>query len=127
MVDVNEVVEAYIMLRDARDALRKKQAEDMIPITSKMSKLEAWLQNYLGSQNLNSLKVDSGTAFLKQVSSATVDDGEAFLEFVRESGMWELIERRCAKSVVDDYVEQKGQLPPGVKYSRETVCQVRRA
>jgi hypothetical protein len=127
MVDVNEVVQAYIVLRDARDALKKKQADDMIPITSKMQKLEGWLQNYLTGNKVNSLKVDSGTAFLKEVSSATVEDGEAFIEFVRASGMWELIERRCAKSVVDDYVEQHGTLPPGVKYSRETVCQVRRA
>jgi hypothetical protein len=127
MADVNEVVEAYIKLRDARDELRKKQTEEMVPITAKMSKIEAWLQNYLQSHNLKSLKAEGGTAFLKEVSSATVDDGEAFLDFIRESGMWELIERRCAKSVVDDYVEQKGELPPGVKYSRETVCQIRRS
>jgi hypothetical protein len=125
-MDVDQVVAAYISLRDKRDALKKKQSLEMEPITSRMQKVEAWLQNHLNTQNIRSLKSASGTAFLKEVSSATVEDREAFMNFVRENNLWEFLDSRCSKSVVDDYVQQTGNLPPGIKYSREEVCQVRR-
>jgi hypothetical protein len=112
-MNVDQVIAGYIRLRDQRDALKKKHTEELRPVTERMTKLD-------------SLKGESGTAFLKEVTSATVEDGEVFINFIRENEMWELIERRCSKSVVDDYVSQKGTLPPGVKYSRETVCQIRR-
>jgi hypothetical protein len=125
-MNVDQVIAGYIRLRDQRDALKKKHTEELRPVTERMTKLEMWLQNHLNTLGLNSLKGESGTAFLKEVTSATVEDGEVFINFIRENEMWELIERRCSKSVVDDYVSQKGTLPPGVKYSRETVCQIRR-
>lgn len=125
-MDINEVIAAYIKLRDARDELKKKHAEELEPITSKMSKVEAWLQTHLTTQGIDSVKGAAGTAFLKEVTSATVEDGEAFFAHVKLTGQWELLERRCAKSVVEDYVREKGELPPGIKYTATMVCQVRR-
>lgn len=124
--DVNEVIAAYIKLRDARDEMKKQHAEQLLPITSRMEKVEAWLQTHLVNQGVESVKGAAGTAFLKQVTSATLEDGEAFFEHVKASGQWELLERRCSKSVVEDYVSQHGEPPPGVKWSATQVCQVRR-
>jgi hypothetical protein len=125
-MDVNQVIAAYVTLRDKKEALKKKQAEEMAPLSERMTKLEAWLQNHLNKQNLKTLRGEAGTAFIKEVTSATVEDGEAFFEFVKSTEKWELIDRRCSKSVVDAYFQTFGTLPPGIKYTREEVCQVRR-
>lgn len=125
-MDVNEVIAAYIKLRDARDAMKKKHTEELAPITTRMEKVEAWLQTHLLNLGIESVKGAAGTAFLKQVTSATLEDGEAFFKHVQATGQWELLERRCAKSVVEDYVAQNGEPPPGVKWSATQVCQVRR-
>lgn len=125
-MNVDQVIEAYIKLRDHTDQMKKKHKEELQPYTERMEKIEAWLQKTLTEMGLENFKGRSGTAYLKQVSSATVEDREAFLQFVRESGLWELLESRCSKSVVDDYIEAKGEIPPGVKYQRTIVTQVRR-
>jgi hypothetical protein len=125
-MNVDQVIAGYIQLRDQKDAMKKRHTEEMAPLLSKMQKLEAWLQTHLTSQGITSQKGASGTAYLKEVSSATVEDRAAFFAYCRDNDMWDLLETRCAKTVVDEFVEKKGELPPGIKYTRETVCQIRR-
>lgn len=125
-MNIDDVIRGYVELRDQLDARKKEQAMELAPLREKMDKIEAWLQNQLQSQGLKNFKGASGTAFLKEVSSATVQDWDATLEFIKSQGRWELLERRVSKTVVEDYAETTGEVPPGVELKRETVVQVRR-
>jgi hypothetical protein len=125
-MNIDDVIKGYVKLRDELDARKKEQAMELAPLREKMDKIEAWLQNQLQSQGLKNFKGASGTAFLKEVTSATVQDWDATLAFIKEQDRWELLERRVAKTVVEDYVESTGEIPPGVELKRETVVQVRR-
>lgn len=125
-MNIDEVIKGYVELRDRLDARKKEQALELAPMREKMDKIEAWLQNQLQSQGLKNFKGASGTAFLKEVSSATVQDWDATLEFIKSQGRWELLERRVSKTVVEDYAETTGEVPPGVELKRETIVQVRR-
>lgn len=125
-MNIDEVIKGYVELRDRLDARKKEQALELAPMREKMDKIEAWLQNQLQSQGLKNFKGTSGTAFLKEVSSATVQDWDATLEFIKSQGRWELLERRVSKTVVEDYAETTGEVPPGVELKRETIVQVRR-
>jgi hypothetical protein len=125
-MNIDDVIKAYVALRDKLDATVKRQKEEVAPIREQMGKIENWLQNQLQTQGLQNFKGASGTAFLKEVSSATVEDWDATLAFIKEQGAWELLERRVSKTVVEDFVESTGNIPPGVNLKRETVVQVRR-
>ena len=125
-MNIDEVIKGYVGLRDQLDARVKEQKLEIAPLREKMDKIEAWLQNQLQSQGLKNFKGESGTAFLKEVTSATVKDWDATLEFIRSQERWELLEHRVSKTVVQDYADTTGEIPPGVELKRETVVQVRR-
>jgi len=123
---VDEVVKGYIKLRDKKNQMKKDQAEDLRPITEKMTLLENWLQRDLMTRGVESQKTKEGTAFLSTVAAATVKDRDAFLKFVQENEMWDLLENRCSKSVVQDYLADTGEVIPGVNYQETKVVRIRR-
>lgn len=126
-MNIDDVIKGYVKMRDALDARVAEQKAELVPMRENMRKVEAWLQNQLQTQGLKNFKGASGTAFLKEVTSATVQDWDATLEFIRTNERWELLERRVSKTVVEDYAESTGEIPPGVELKREIVVQVRRS
>lgn len=123
---VDEVVKGYIKLRDKKNQMKKDQAEEVRPINEKMTLLENWLLRDLQTRKVESQKTAEGTAFISTMAAATVKDRDAFFDFVREKGMWDLLENRCSKSVVRDYLEETGEVVPGVNYQETQVVRIRR-
>lgn len=123
---VDEVVKGYITLRDRKNALKKEQAEKLRPLTEKMTLLENWLLRDLQTRKVESQKTAEGTAFVSTVAAATVKDRDAFFEFVKKNEMWDLLENRVSKTVVRDYLEDTGEVVPGVNYQETKVVRIRR-
>lgn len=123
---VDEVVKGYIKLRDKKTQMKKDQADEVRPIVEKMTLLENWLLRDLQTRKVESQKTAEGTAFISTMSAATVKDRDAFFEFVKEKGMWDLLENRVSKSVVRDYLEDTGEVVPGVNYQETQVVRIRR-
>src|SRR5271169_2879430 len=115
-MQIDKVIGAYIQLRDGVDTIKKRHKEELAPINDKMSKLEAWLQLQLQTQGINSFAAKGvGTAFLKNVTSVTTEDWSATLDWIKKSNAWEFLEQRVSKTVVQDYMESQGEVPPGIK------------
>ena len=53
-------------------------------------------------------------------------DFEALKAFVLENDAWELLQARVAPTAVDAYLEDTGELPPGVNLSRVLKIYVRK-
>lgn len=123
---IDEVIAAYVKLRDQRDELKKQQASALAPFNEKLYKLEVWLQRQLQDSGQQSAKTPAGTAFLQTDTSVTVEDFDTVLKFISENGLWQMLEKRVSKSVVTDYIESTQQVPPGVKITAEVVCRIRR-
>ncbi len=126
-VNVDDVIAAYVKVRDKIDEIEKKHTTELRPYRDRLEKLEAWIQNALQTQNLQSFRGESGTAYLQEVTKAQVEDWTAVLNFMRENQLWELLEKRVSKQVVADYIESHGAIPPGVRYERSVVARVRRS
>ena len=126
-INVDKVIGAYISLRDKIDAIETRHKDELRPHRDQLAKLETWLQVQLQAKGLQSLKGASGTVFLQEQTSATVEDWAEALSFLRDKEMWELLEKRVSKSVVQDYLESTGEIPPGIKYERRIVARVRRS
>jgi hypothetical protein len=106
------------------DAAHKAKLE---PLVAAMDKTEAAILDLFGKLNIDSAKCEAGTAYKATRTSATVADMDAFLEFVRENDAWQFLEKRVAKTQVDEYVTATKTLPPGINYSAQAVINVRRS
>jgi len=123
---VDEVVRGYIKLRDRKNEMKREQAEALRPITEKMTLLENWLLRDLQTRKVESQKTKEGTAYVSTVAAATVKDRDALFDFIIKNEMWDLLENRVSKSVVKDYLEETGEVVPGVNYQETKVVRIRR-
>jgi hypothetical protein len=124
---MDQIIQAYIKLRAARDELKKKQSAEMAPINENMFKLQNYLQKLLQESGQTSAKTASGTAFLQTDTSVAIEDWEGILAFIKANNLWAVLEKRVSKSVVTDYIESTGEVPPGLKISREISCHIRKS
>lgn len=124
---LDAVISGVITVRDQIDALKKQQKEALAPLNDKLAKLEAYLQMQLTAQGMTSLAAKGvGTAYLQNVTSCTVEDWEATLGWIKTTDAWEFLERRVSKTVVQEYMESQGEVPPGVNVRTEIEVRVRR-
>ena len=126
-MQLSEVVEKYLAMRDKRDTINREAKEKCAEINENLAKIEGFLLKAFEAQGVESVKTASGTAYRATQTSATVGDWESFLALVVARKEWELLERRCAKKAVEAYVEQNGTLPAGVNWRAENIINVRRS
>ena len=124
---IDEIVQKYIELRDLKAQMKAEYENRVAPIQAALDKAEAHLLGQMQTLGVSSVKTGAGTAYTSQRTSATVADWDSVLPFVREGGLWHLLEKRVNKTAVDEYVAQHGGLPPGVNYRTEITVGVRRA
>ncbi len=124
--NIEDVIKGSVCLRDQKAKIKKRHVDELTPFNDKMMKIEGWLMRDLQTRKVQSQKTAEGTAFLQKSTKATVRDRDAFLKHVKDNDAWDLIENRAAKSVVEDHLENTGEIVPGVHYERATVVRVRR-
>lgn len=121
-----QLVKLYIQLRDRR-ATRKREYERADEgDKGKQEKIEGILLKRFNEDGLESVRTTSGTAYKETKTSCSCADRQRFFEFVKDNELFDLLEARPAKTVVDQYVEAHGELPPGINYSQTVVVKVRR-
>jgi len=125
-VKVDQVVAAYITLRNQKDRIEAETKEKVRGIKEKMIKLEGWLMRKADEQGVSSFKTESGTAFVTSVDFAQVADWEEVLEFVKAHEAYDMLERRVSKRAVREYIESNKAVPPGVNYGSKLEVNVRK-
>ena len=124
---LDTVISGVITIRDRIAEMKKEQKAALAPFEEKLAKLEAFLQQQLQLQGITSFAAkDVGTAYLSNSTSCTVEDWDATLNWIRSTEAWEFLERRVSKTVVQEYMESQGEVPPGVNVRTEVEVRVRR-
>lgn len=126
--NAGDVIAGYLKLRDEKAVLAEKHKEDMAPLNEKLQRLEVYMLSLLNAASVDSMAFKGvGTMFKKNVQSVTVEEWDATLGWIRGGEHWEFLERRVSKTVVQEYSEASGTIPPGVKVTNEVVVQVRKS
>lgn len=125
-VKVDDVIAAYIKLREKKSQIKTEAETKMGELDAKMTKLEAWIKEKADEQGVTSFKSNHGTAFLTTVDFATVGDWDAMLNFVKENDAYDMLEKRVSKTAVRGYIEQLKHVPPGVNYGTRIEVNVRK-
>lgn len=124
---MEEFVERYIKLRDAKARLKAKHTTEMAPLDEAMDKIEAVILEQFNAQGIESARTAAGTAYKQVRSSATVAEWDPLLSFIRANDLWHLLEKRVAKVAVEQYRDEHNDLPPGIKWSEEVVVNIRKS
>ena len=124
--NVNDVVALYIRLRNRKAAIKAEADAKTVQITEQMLKLEAWLKQQADQLGTTQFKTPSGTAFFKTEDFASVADWDEVLRFIKDSGNYNMLEKRVSKTVVRGYIEEYKQVPPGVNYGTKLVLNIRK-
>jgi hypothetical protein len=122
-----DAVAKYIELRDRKAALKKAYEDKARLIDEKLKKIEAYFLKKFAESGGESAKFPAGTVFKKTRTSDKVFDREAFIAFVRDNEAFDFVENRVNKSALDQFVEETGDLPPGVTRTSEIIVNIRRS
>lgn len=127
-MNTDQLVEAFIALRNERDRIRNEyEAKDAV-IKEEMTTLEQALLSICNETNATSIKTDKGTVIRKLNERFFCTDWENFREYVLEHQALELLERRIHQGNFKEFIAGKESdgLPPGVNVMREFGVTVRK-
>lgn len=123
----DQLIAAYINLRQQKAELEAKHKEELAPITEALDTIETEVHQRLNEMGVSSIKTAYGTAYTKTVRSVKVFDKAMFMDYVRSSGLFDLLDVRANKTSVEDYIAQREELPPGIQSTAEESVGFRRA
>jgi hypothetical protein len=124
--NVDQVIAAYLKLRNKKDAIEAEAKDRVKELKEKMSKFEAWLKVRADEQGVTSFKTPHGTAFVTTSDFANVADWDAVLDFVRTNDAYDMLEKRVSKMAVRAYIEATKEVPAGVNYGTKLEVNVRK-
>lgn len=125
-----QLIAETIALKD-KVALGAKQFEDWAkPFKAQIAENENKLLALLNEQRLDSVRSDAGTAYKSTITSYKVTDRDAVLKLILDN--WqnfgsEMLMMNIQKDSVKRYVEENGQLPPGVASDAFVRINIRRS
>lgn len=126
MSSFDDAVRVYRTVREHYEALKKSQTEERKKYQATMADIEARFARALDKMGADSVKGAHGTVYKTERVSAKVRDWDATLNYIRENDQWDLLDHRVSKAVVQELLEETGELVPGVSIDREIKIGVRK-
>lgn len=123
---VDDVIAAYMRLRDKKESMEAAVKEQTKELKEKMEKLEAWIKEQADVQGVTSFKTKHGTAFLTTTDYANVADWDAVLNYIRENDAYDMLEKRVSKVAVRGYIDANKSVPAGVNYGTKLEVNIRK-
>ena len=121
-----QLVKVYIQLRDRRSARKRAYEMEDEDDKAKQEKIEGILLHRFQEDGMESVRTAHGTAYKETTTSMSCADKDLFLSYVQRHELWDLLDARPFKSNIVQFMEENGELPPGINTSRTTVVKVRR-
>jgi hypothetical protein len=128
-INTEELVEAYLAIRNERDKLLKEYETQDAALKEDMAKIETTLLSVCNEISADSIKTSHGTVMRGLKERFYCGDWGNFYKFVLENGAVELLERRIHQGNFKDFMKayEGDGLPPGVNVMREFGITVRKA
>lgn len=128
-VNTEELVEAYIAIRNKREILLRNYEEQDKALKADMTQLEAAMLDVCNQINADSIKTSHGTVMRKLNERFFCQDWDNFYQFVLTHEAPHLLERRIHQGNFKEFMkDHEGDgLPPGVNVMREYGVTVRKS
>ena len=128
MKDMNELVKAYLTIRNERDRIESEYKERDVQLKADMAVIEQEMLAGCNEMKVESLRTDSGTVVKSLKERYTCADRDNFNKFVLETGAVELFAAHLHQSNFKEFMSERHHegLPPGVNVMREFTITVRK-
>lgn len=126
MATTDQLVAAYVKLRDQKKELADMQKEQMAPFRSKMTLIENALLKHLNDTGAEGVKCSTGTVSRVKRTNIKTEDWDTALEFIKANDLYHMLTKALSKDSVKEYIEANGAPPPGIAISIDTTVGVRR-
>lgn len=125
MPTIQQVAEGYVTLRNFKRSLEAKHKEELKPINVDMKKMEAFMLDLLNKQGAQNVSTAEATIYKSKRVSVKTENWQDFFEFVQANEAWHFLTKSVSKTMVQEYLEEEGVLPPGLSISTEQILGVR--
>lgn len=128
MKDMNELVKAYLTIRNEREKIESEYKERDMQLQADMAILEREMLSGCNEMKVESLRTDSGTVVKSLKERFTCADRDNFNKFILETGAVELFESRLHQGNFKEFMSERHHegLPPGVNVMREFTITVKK-
>lgn len=127
-ITVDQIVEVYIKIRDARDEARREADKIEADFESQLEVLEQQMLDVCKATGATSLKTPHGTIMQSVKKRYWTNDWEKFYDFMFEHNVPELLERRIHQTNIKQFLEENpDMLPLGLNVEAEHSITVRRS
>ena len=127
-ITVDQIVEVYIKIRDARDEARKEADRIEADFESQLEVLEQQMLDVCKQTGATSLKTPHGTIMQSVKKRYWTNDWEKFYDFMFEHNVPELLERRIHQTNIKQFLEENpDMLPLGLNVEAQQSITVRRS
>ena len=127
-ITVDQIVEVYIKIRDARDEARREADKIDADFESQLEVLEQQMLDVCKATGATSLKTPHGTIMQSIKKRYWTNDWEKFYDFMFEHNVPELLERRIHQTNIKQFLEENpDMLPLGLNVEAEQSITVRRS
>lgn len=124
--DAQKRIEQYVKLRDKKKEIEERHKVELKPINEALELLESMLLAHLNNTNQDSASTAAGTAYKGSRTSAKIVDASLFRRHVIGSENWDLVDWKANSTAVSAIVDDTGEPPPGVNFTRVITLGVRR-
>jgi hypothetical protein len=116
---LRDLIMKYVEIRFEKSKLADKHKEQLAPYNQALDGLEAVFMREMDKGGVDSISArDCGTIYRSTRSSATVADFNLLKAHIIEHDAWELLQGRVSAVAVEAFLEDTGELPPGVSLSK---------
>ena len=123
-VDVDRIVKVFVKMRDKKSELEKEIKE----ISAQQEVLEQELLKLAAQMGTTGFKTEHGTTYISEETRFAMADDNTFVQFVKDTGNVELMERRVSSTNVKQYMENHaGEVPPGLSWFKQDRMKIRRS
>jgi len=127
MATIHEMTAEYLNLRAKKKAAERVLKDRLQPVNARMTEIENLFLKYMQEQGTTSAPNAAGTPYQTTRTSVKVEDWPRTLEFIRDNELWHMLYRNVSKESVEGWLEEYGELPPGLAVSRTIAINVKGA
>lgn len=123
---LDQLVDSYVKLRDMLKKEKEAYEAKIAPMHEAMAKVEGVFLQHMLDNKMDSFSTVNGTPYRSRQVSVSVADWEVFRQWAEANGHDAMFTHGANKKVVDEFVQQTKETPPGLNYSAAWVVNVRR-
>ena len=125
---MDDMVKAYIRIRDKRSENKKEFEEQDSNLESQMQLISDEMLNLCKKINADSIKTKYGTIMRSVKSRYWTNDWDSMYDFIEETGAFGLLEKRLHQTNMKEFLaENPDLLPKGLNVESEYTVVVRRS